>query len=64
VIKQQMVDRYGDDVRVDFCMRYGNPRPNPKCEWSMRLHENLFSHCTRTRWGHVSYAKRPPLSGL
>lgn len=24
-IKKQMVERYGDDVRVDFCMRYGNP---------------------------------------
>ncbi len=29
-IKAQMVERYGDDVRVDFCMRYGNPSTKSK----------------------------------
>ena len=29
-IKAQMVERYGDDVRVDFCMRYGNPSTQSK----------------------------------
>jgi ferrochelatase len=29
-IKTQMVERYGDDVRVDFCMRYGNPSTQSK----------------------------------
>jgi ferrochelatase len=23
---------YGDKVVVDFCMRYGNPRPSPRCD--------------------------------
>ncbi len=29
-IKARMMDRYGDDVRVDFCMRYGNPSTKSK----------------------------------
>ena len=29
-IKKLMVERYGDDVRVDFCMRYGNPSTKSK----------------------------------
>jgi len=29
-IKAKMVERYGDDVRVDFCMRYGNPSTQSK----------------------------------
>jgi len=29
-IKAQLVERYGDDVRVDFCMRYGNPSTQSK----------------------------------
>ena len=29
-IRAQMVERYGDDVRVDFCMRYGNPSTKSK----------------------------------
>ena len=29
-IKAEMIARYGDDVRVDFCMRYGNPSTQSK----------------------------------
>ena len=29
-VKAKMVERYGDDVRVDFCMRYGNPSTKSK----------------------------------
>lgn len=29
-IKDEMVKRYGDDVVVDFCMRYGNPSTKSK----------------------------------
>ncbi len=29
-IKAKMVEQYGDDVRVDFCMRYGNPSTKSK----------------------------------
>jgi ferrochelatase len=29
-IKQQLVERYGDNVRIDFCMRYGNPSTKSK----------------------------------
>ena len=29
-IKAMMADRYGDDVVVDFCMRYGNPSTKSK----------------------------------
>ena len=29
-IKERMQARYGDDVRVDFCMRYGNPSTKSK----------------------------------
>ena len=29
-IKAQLVELYGDDVRVDFCMRYGNPSTQSK----------------------------------
>ena len=31
-IKAKMVAEYGDDVRVDFCMRYGNPSTRSKVE--------------------------------
>ncbi len=31
-IKAQMVAQYGDDVRVDFCMRYGNPSTKSKVQ--------------------------------
>jgi ferrochelatase len=40
-IKQQMVDRYGDDVRVDFCMRYGNPSTKSK------VREMVDNGCTK-----------------
>jgi ferrochelatase len=40
-IKQQMVDRYGDDVRVDFCMRYGNPSTKSK------VREMVEDGCTK-----------------
>ncbi len=29
-IRERMAARYGDDVRVDFCMRYGNPSTRSK----------------------------------
>ena len=29
-IKAEMAKRYGDDVVVDFCMRYGNPSTKSK----------------------------------
>jgi ferrochelatase len=29
-MKAQLADRYGDDVMVDFCMRYGNPSTKSK----------------------------------
>ncbi len=40
-IKQRMIDRYGDDVRVDFCMRYGNPSTKSK------VREMVEAGCTR-----------------
>ncbi len=40
-IKQQMIDRYGDDVRVDFCMRYGNPSTKSK------VREMVEAGCTK-----------------
>ncbi len=40
-IKAQMVKRYGDDVRVDFCMRYGNPSTKSK------VREMVEAGCTR-----------------
>lgn len=40
-IKAQMVERYGDDVRVDFCMRYGNPSTKSK------VREMVEAGCTR-----------------
>jgi ferrochelatase len=40
-IKQQMVDRYGDDVRVDYCMRYGNPSTKSK------VREMVEDGCTK-----------------
>ena len=40
-IKQQMIDRYGDDVRVDFCMRYGNPSTKSK------VREMVDAGCTK-----------------
>ncbi|MDF1726801.1 MAG: ferrochelatase [Sulfitobacter sp.] len=40
-IKQTMKDRYGDDVMVDFCMRYGNPSTRSK------VAEMTAAGCTR-----------------
>ena len=40
-IKAQMVQRYGDDVRVDFCMRYGNPSTKSK------VREMVDAGCTK-----------------
>lgn len=40
-IKAQMVERYGDDVRVDFCMRYGNPSTQSK------VREMVEDGCTK-----------------
>ena len=40
-IKKQMIDRYGDDVRVDFCMRYGNPSTQSK------VREMVEDGCTK-----------------
>ena len=40
-IKAQMVERYGDDVRVDFCMRYGNPSTKSKVQ------EMVADGCTK-----------------
>ncbi|WP_108813350.1 ferrochelatase [Loktanella sp. Alg231-35] len=40
-IKAQMVKRYGDDVRVDFCMRYGNPSTKSK------VREMVEDGCTK-----------------
>ncbi|WP_076660392.1 ferrochelatase [Yoonia rosea] len=40
-IKAQMVERYGDDVRVDFCMRYGNPSTKSK------VREMVDAGCTK-----------------
>ncbi|WP_100368184.1 ferrochelatase [Yoonia maricola] len=40
-IKAQMVERYGDDVRVDFCMRYGNPSTKSK------VREMVEDGCTK-----------------
>ena len=40
-IKAEMVARYGDDVRVDFCMRYGNPSTKSK------VREMVEAGCTK-----------------
>jgi ferrochelatase len=40
-IKKQTVERYGDDVRVDFCMRYGNPSTKSK------VREMVEAGCTK-----------------
>jgi ferrochelatase len=40
-IKAKMVERYGDDVRVDFCMRYGNPSTKSK------VREMVEAGCTK-----------------
>jgi len=40
-IKAQMQDRYGNDVRVDFCMRYGNPSTKSK------VREMVEAGCTK-----------------
>jgi ferrochelatase len=40
-IKARMVERYGDDVRVDFCMRYGNPSTKSK------VREMVEAGCTK-----------------
>ena len=40
-IRAQLVKRYGDDVRVDFCMRYGNPSTNSK------VREMVEAGCTK-----------------
>ncbi len=40
-IKAEMVKRYGDDVRVDFCMRYGNPSTKSK------VREMVEAGCTK-----------------
>ncbi len=40
-IKAQMIERYGDDVRVDFCMRYGNPSTKSK------VREMVEDGCTK-----------------
>ncbi len=40
-IKAQMVERYGDNVRVDFCMRYGNPSTKSK------VREMVEDGCTK-----------------
>ncbi|MFO8128119.1 ferrochelatase [Yoonia sp.] len=40
-IKAHLVERYGDDVRVDFCMRYGNPSTKSK------VREMVEEGCTK-----------------
>jgi len=40
-IKAHLVERYGDDVRVDFCMRYGNPSTKSK------VREMVEDGCTK-----------------
>ncbi len=40
-IKAKMIERYGDDVRVDFCMRYGNPSTKSK------VREMVEAGCTK-----------------
>lgn len=40
-IKTTMADRYGDDVMVDFCMRYGNPSTKSK------VREMVEAGCTK-----------------
>ncbi len=40
-IRAQMADRYGDDVIVDFCMRYGNPSTPSK------VREMVEAGCTK-----------------
>lgn len=40
-IKQRMIAQYGDDVRVDFCMRYGNPSTKSK------VREMVDAGCTK-----------------
>ena len=40
-IKAAMIKRYGDDVRVDFCMRYGNPSTKSK------VREMVEDGCTK-----------------
>ena len=40
-IKEEMAKRYGDDVRVDFCMRYGNPSTKSK------VREMVEAGCTK-----------------
>jgi len=41
MIRAQMQARYGDDVMVDFCMRYGNPSTRSK------VREMVDAGCTR-----------------
>ena len=40
-IRAKLVETYGDDVRVDFCMRYGNPSTRSKVQ------EMVQDGCTR-----------------
>ncbi|WP_341367720.1 ferrochelatase [Yoonia sp. BS5-3] len=40
-IKAEMIQRFGDDVRVDFCMRYGNPSTKSK------VREMVEAGCTK-----------------
>lgn len=40
-IKAKMIAEYGDDVRVDFCMRYGNPSAESKVQ------EMVDAGCTK-----------------
>ncbi len=40
-IKAHLVERYGDNVRVDFCMRYGNPSTKSK------VREMVEDGCTK-----------------
>lgn len=48
-ITKTMRDRYGDQVLVDFCMRYGNPSTKSKVRAMIDAgcRKILFFHCTR-----------------
>ena len=69
-IKERMQARYGDDVRVDFCMRYGNPSTKSKVREMVEagcqkiLFFPLYPHyagaTSATANDHPGRAGRPP----
>jgi hypothetical protein len=56
-MKARLEEAYGDKVVVDFCMRYGNPRPSPRSmNWSRRAARRSCS----SRFTRNTLARPPP----